>query len=172
MPQFEEKESFQHKYAKELLHKWLTENWDGVDRSANNTIKFIDEETENPAHLIASQADFIFMEYPITPVFPLLIDENSSCSQVKGINCKYRSTEKYCPCLHCSKFNKFSLEYVADIATEHKGSVGTIIEVTHKNSTSIPKQQRLKECYSAFEIQASHIMGQIKKPDRLFVRTF
>jgi hypothetical protein len=202
MPKFEEKESFQHKYAKELLHSWLTEKWRSVDGDTNNTIDFIDEKTGKDIGLCAYQADFVFMEYPITTAFPLLIDEQlgacalcpykkscekyeeyksynhtflgslDSCLFAKEITCKYRSMEKYCPCLHCLAFDKSKIEYVVDIAIEHKGCISAVIEIVHKNSTPILKQQRLKECYTAFEIEARHIMGQIKKPSKLFVRSF
>lgn len=170
---YEGKESYLHKGAKELLYEWITEKWVEVDSAARCSIKFIDQETGRDVSLIDSQADFIYLEYPITKDFPYLIDEQT-CIGIMG--CRYRSIEKYCPCLRCPNFKIKNLQYIADIAIEHKGYISNIIEVVNKNPTSIAKKERIKaDRFSgthAFEIEARHILGQIGKPEQLFVRSF
>ena len=118
------------------------------------------------------------MEYPITESFGMLIDETDCGMDYRTRNCNYRQHEKkiiedYCPCLKCTYLAKKILA-VADIAIGYKGAVPTIFEVTHKNKISELK----KEIYqthsgfylSVYEIEARHILGQIKTPKRLFVR--
>lgn len=177
---FKKKESFTHKLAKELLHKWLTENWGRVDGNIHNTIKFINQKTGNEVYVSGSQADFVFMEYPITDCYPNLIDEcEKKCSLwdmgewTGRRDCDYRSKEKYCPCLQCKWFNFSKLEYVVDIAIEHKGLVQTIFEIVNKHPTPSEKVLYLTGQgvnVGVYEISAKHILGQIKKPYRLFVK--
>ena len=167
---FKQKESFTHKLAKELLHSWLTEKWEHVDGPIHNSINFIDNNTGENCQFGENQTDFVFMEYPITTDFPYLIDETMGCCDENG--CQYRSKEKYCPCLKCPNFNFSKLEYVSDIALEHKGVVSTIIEIKHKHKTPPNKVERLTKnngCTDIYEIDARHILGQIKKPKRLIV---
>jgi hypothetical protein len=168
---YEGHESYLHKGAKELLYEWLTENWTEVDGPMKCDITFIDQHTGQEVYVNDGQTDFVCMEYPITDFFPLLIDENLGCS---GLNytCEYRSLTKYCPCLKCKHFKKESLRYIADIAIEHKGAIATLIEVVHKNHISNEKLVFLQNnrCYNIVEIEARHILGQIRKPKRLFCR--
>lgn len=168
---FEKKESFTHKLAKELLHSWIVEDQELIDEK---TISFIDQEGYNLK--IGREPHFIFLEYPITPCYPLLIDECDCKAKNNDItlhNCDYRQDYfqkiKYCPCLKCPKLEE-PFKFIVDIAIARKGIISNIIEVTHKNFMSETKKKILGEgCWYVFEINAKHILGQIKKPERLIV---
>ena len=123
---FKEKESYTHKYAKELLWSWLTDGWENDD---NRFSPRIDIEYKKTYYSLSYQSDFIHMEYPITKTFPYLLDE-LVCSGLNG--CTYREPNKYSPCLKCKEFmKKEKLLAVADIAIEHKGYIIYIFEITH-----------------------------------------
>jgi len=173
-PRFEEKESYKHRFAKELLHDWISEGFKCNDEYNDCPILFIDEENHTPIN-VNWRSDFIWMEYPITTDFPYLIDEHDCGAYSYNSNCEYRSKGLYCPCLKCAGFNWSKLRYVADIAIEHKGWVPTIIEIVHKHHIEQNKKDFInnKKGFSyvgSFEIEADHILGQIMKPARLFVR--
>lgn len=184
MPKFEEKESFTHKLAKELLRKWLAESWTCSDNpnTMNCSIDFINQKGESQS--VNWRAQYITLEYPITKDFPMNIDETHSCKKNKECfwQCEkgYRwSNIDYCPCLKCEYFDKSQILYIVDLAIGHKGLTSCIIEVSHKNPISDIKAQTLRqmmnnECggLTAFEIEAHHILGQIKKPKKLYVRSF
>jgi len=91
--------------------------------------------------------------------------------------CYYRENLKHCYCLKCEHFNPKSLLAIADIAIGYEGIITTIFEVTHKNPVSPKKidvyKYRLMSSSNytrVLEIDARHILGQIGKPKRLFVR--
>ena len=176
---FKEKESYTHKYAKELLWSWLTDGWENDD---NRFSPRIDIEYKKTYYSLSYQSDFIHMEYPITKTFPYLLDE-LVCNEFNG--CMYRepktfmmckelnSPKKYSPCLKCKEFmKKEKLLAVADIAIEHKGYIIYIFEITHKNMLSPEKIElyQTKPPFQVFVIEAQHILGQIKKPSTLHAK--
>jgi hypothetical protein len=185
---FEGNESFMHKAAKELLYEWLTERWAGYEQPINNEIMFIEEKTgEQWKSTIGYNPQLIQLEYPITSCFPYYLDENHNtdcgCTNYtfgldnEGIEyCNYRENMKNCQCLSCKWFDKKDLLGIADLAIGYKGQIVTIIEIFHKSPVSpkkfevYNKSTRINVYPRIIEIDAKHIMGQITKPKRLFVR--
>jgi hypothetical protein len=174
-PNWEKNESYKHQFAKELLHAWISEGFKCNDEYNDCPITFIDEESHRILN-VNWRSDFIWMEYPLTTDFPYLIDEMDCGLYSFNAKCSYRSKGQYCPCLKCKGFNWQKLRYVADIAIEHKGNIITLIEIVNKHPTEQDKKDFIinRNKWSnvhSFEIEADHIIGQIMKPEILFVRT-
>lgn len=54
---------------------------------------------------------------------------------------------------------------VADIALQHKGDIGTVIEVVHRNPVSAAKRRFYDaQGFHLYEISASWVMKQTKRP--------
>jgi len=125
---FENKESYTHKYAKELLNQWLQ--------------KELTIQCYNQKYPIKNREQVI-SEYPITLCFPYLPKETTK------------------------KDSKWI--YVADIAIKHKGIISEIFEVVNKNERIEEKLEfyASKKASVSYFINASHILGQIQKPETL-----
>lgn len=175
MRKYENKESFAHKTAKELLHKWLQQN---------SKIKFINSETQNSVW-VGWNYHFVFMEYPITKSFPQLIDETDCKKNMKistdettgrqtteyKLCSEYRDNNgTFCPCTKCKYLNS-KIEAIADIAIGYKGIISNIFEIKHKHPTpNWKKEKYLFVGEAACEIESAHILGQIQIPERLFIK--
>lgn len=153
--QFEVRESYTHKFAKELLRGWIMER---------RSIKILNV-------VNGYKIDFCYLEYPVIDgIFPYLHDEfpTKSCQAFKG--CGYREyDEVYCPCMKCGKL-KGKVLAVADIATAHEGAIIDVVEVAHKNGLSDLKRDIYEKHHplgNVYVVSAQHILGQIERPDRL-----
>lgn len=154
---YEKKESYLHKFAKELLCKWIIEG--NIQIQCKDKIF-----TPNYNY------HFTTIEYPITPDFPYLIDEmgeeNCLLEEDRDKVCKYRQSNGIkCPCLDCKYLNRKNVLAVADIVTGYKGLITDVFEIEHKNPISFHKIEMYnKKVNNLFVIEARHILGQIKKP--------
>lgn len=159
---FEQKESYTHKFAKELLANWL------ISYSFGSKLKIIDE-NEKEHELWGDW--YIQTEYPITKTFPYYLCELVCPDPELPETCRYRGNYIPSNCLQCKQFmKKEKLLAVADIVSLHEGIIGDVFEIEHKNSLSSEKMDIYEEHKPAgnlWEIQAQHILGQIKRPDIL-----
>lgn len=159
---FEEKESFKHKMAKDLLHGWLSEldKVDGAElhpfRWRKNygvykELKF--HETDDPFYFECSKGLFDYDKYP-------------------EIRDSKEPLEWFDP-----NYDRGKILFVPDITIFHKGSATILIEVVHKNHVSREKLHRIKNFYSrngshleVYEVDAEEILKQIKVPIKLNCR--
>lgn len=158
-------ESYAHKFAKELLVKWLRKGT--LDRivytDGDNWINYT----------ICKQGYncFFAVEYP------LYYTSNGSLelAYYNGDNCPVGCNVNWC--YHqCNYKVEMNYEFVnnkpvliADIAEGHGGRIVTVIEITHTNPC-YPKKEKtiLKNNLNFIEIQAMEILKQINEPEKLY----
>jgi len=150
---FVERESYLHKYAKELLYKWLNESEELLSFSKSN----------------------LYMEYPIC------INEKINTWSYEWWQYNKNTNNfdndgylKYVPTYEeCIEMHKCIPIAIIDIVCVHKGLPYIAVEVVHKNKVSDEKLKKLNDIkiQKVIEIDAYWILSQIEKPKQLKYRT-
>lgn len=159
---FEEKESFKHKIAKDLLHGWLSEldKVDGAElhpfrwRSNYGVYKELKfHETDDPFYFENSKGLYDYEKHP---------EKRESENPLDWFDPNY---------------NRGKILFVPDITIFHKGSATILIEVVHKNHVSREKLIKIKnfyglldQCVEVYEVDAEEILIQINVPTKLNCR--
>ncbi len=141
MKKYSECESFKHKFAKELLHKWLTEG--GFDDIQIHKIR---------------DGDGVFMEYPLCAKWP------------NGFNNDFYKNLNFCPSYEDCIKNGDHPTKVADIAVIHEGTIKQIFEIYHTHRIEKNKINRLSEIWpdmKIYEISADRILNLTTKPSTI-----
>lgn len=158
---FEEKESFKHKMAKDLLHGWLSEldkvdgaellpfRWRG-NYGVYKELKF--HETDDPFYFECSKGLFDYNKYPE------IYHNNKNPLDLFDPN-----------------YDRGKILFVPDITIFHKGSATILIEVVHKNHVSREKLYKIKDFFNGnhvevYEVDAEEILKQINVPTKLNCR--
>jgi hypothetical protein len=164
--QFEHRESYMHKCAKDVLKKWLD------DSGAKSGYNHIGDITFRP-----NRNSGVWLEYP-------LADLGNGCNSMNQNWDEIWLTEDgefgsefvptYEQCLEKYKVAPFA---IIDIVCTHKGSPSIGIEICHKNPVSKEKLQKIidfKESSGSnlelIEIDAMWILSQIHAPSKLEYR--
>jgi hypothetical protein len=148
---FEENESFKHKFAKELLRKWLYEEYVGPKWGG----------------------DGIYLEYPIVPSAKLswsncLIAYNYSFGDNRYEYYGNTSIDYHPSYDQCIAFGDIPIA-VLDVAETYKGIIKRGFEVYHTHMVDSVKLDKLKGLvngtdFKLYEISAEDILRQTKKP--------
>lgn len=158
---FIQKESFKHKYAKELLFNWLNEG--GFD----------DFKTPSGGWW----GDGVFMEYPIVKVpdqhhFNGTLGFNYNFGDGRYEYYESKTGHKISPTYQqCVDYGDIPIA-VADIAIVHKGNIDAIFEIYHKNKVSDNKINKLIQNFGElnfhlYEISASALLRLTEKPKNI-----
>lgn len=148
---FVRRESFKHKFAKELIYKWLKEGGFEDVKSYENC-----------------NGNGVFVEYPLCPnTYPNSAAFNynhgsSSYAYYRNLN----FSPSYDDCI---KNNDIPIK-VADIATVRKGNINAIFEVYHTHRIEISKIRELHQKYPdllIYEISADTILRLTEKPSTI-----
>ena len=161
-------ESYNHRFAKETLQKWIQEIQQETSDckivfTANNT-KF--EGYECGELVWRSNRDTgAFLEYPI-----VVTDEvNTVLNNVDEmiIPDGKEMADGISPTYEQCKQEGYLPRRIIDIVIPHKGSPMYFIEICHKNPISKEKLKDLSDCGIdvVFEIDASWITSQVKRPE-------
>lgn len=151
---FENKESYKHKCAKDILRDWFQKHG---------------SEGIGDIHARSNRKCELFLEYPICKTKNF----NSWESNWDEIICNLGETDtwnEYVP-THKECVEKYKTYPVAiiDAILPHKGSPYYAIEICHKNPVSEEKIKKLRDfgVSNLIEIEADWILNQIDIPKKL-----
>ena len=142
---FQACESYKHKFAKQLLYKWLKEStfgcskWDG---------------------------DGVHLEYPLCPN-----KDGGGFNYHNGTpDYEYYSKVKFSPSYnYCVKNNNIPIK-VADIASVYEGQIQCIFEIYHTHRVETTKVIQLKKKFPSmniYELCADKILNLTSKPGNI-----
>lgn len=163
MTQFIEKESYKHKFAKELLHKWLSESdidgdYMGIfpiiwrkNYGVFSELKFY--ETSDPYYFEQSEG--------LIPFNPE--DAGAGKKDRRGPD----PLKFFDP-----SFNRGKILFVPDITIFHKGTPTIIIEVIHTSWITVKKHKAMLDFFSGinctvYNLRAEDILRQTGVPEKL-----
>lgn len=166
MTHFEEKESYAHKFSKQVLKEW-------IDFGINKySIGYSKIEYNMP------QSDDVLFEYPLTKDYNtfaggqgwghLLYKKGPSNGSLHDDPMCYIPTYKECADAG------YIPTAIIDLVIHRKGSIVFGIEICNKNSVSQEKQDKIYKSIGGdtpiFEIDSNWIMKQFKKPEKLIFK--
>ena len=168
---FEEKESYKHKLAKDLLFEWLT-NIENEKRNADSAF----DDCELPPFLWRPNYG-IFKELKFYETDDPYYFEQSQCLKIsknKIGEWQLDRSDKNPLQWFRETQHRVRILFVPDITIFRKGIAAILIEIVHKNSVSREKLDRIKNfygnldgCVRIFEIDAEEILKQINVPSKL-----
>lgn len=171
---FEEKESYKHRLAKDLLFEWLVTI---EDEKRKGDTQFDDCELTpfswRPNYGIFKELKFHETDDPYyfeeSKCLKVYKDENNSLVRDR--------TEKNPLDWFDKDANRGKILFVPDITIFRKGIAHILIEIVHKNNVSREKLNRIKNfygildgCVQVYEVDAEEILKQINVPKKLNCR--
>jgi len=186
-----EKESYAHKLAKEILYKKITT--DGVAFITDEYSGKYDDIDLGKSLITVEPRSFcqgksIRVDYGWVMEFPVLKDLDTSACYPDEVGClvrqegtcphlnefvdRFRDKDGYSPCKGCSELEFSPCEYfIPDIAGLHEGSVVCVIEITHKHS-AIDKYFAYKDWWNTtfVEVRTQCILSKVIESGWAFVR--
>ena len=152
---FVERESYKHKYAKQVVKEWL----DTVGEIPTNYKKW------GGQFILGSHKnnrDGVWLEYPAGYYSKNGFNSIDSLFDETWDECQKDPVPTYQQCME----KKFNVVGILDIAVQHKGHIYQGIEICHKNPVSKEKVEKLRELgmLDLVEIDADWVLSQIGIP--------
>ena len=182
MNNFETKESYSHKFSKNILKEWF-----------NNGLYLYslesDKEKEKEISNRINEADILF-EYPLAFV-PKIWEGNACTSFDCGAGWGYLLNKGFSddPMLYVPNYDEcinagYNVIAIIDLVVVYKGRIIFGIEICNKNPVSIEKQKKINKLYNKtyykngnhcagvpiFEIDSNWIIQQINQPKKIIFK--
>jgi len=168
---FVERESYKHKYAKQVVKEWLDTKGEIPTNYGVGDRPFILGSHKN-------NRDGVWLEYPagyydtgstsINCLFDEAWDECVGYRMIDRNGCEecVETNNNPVPTYQQCMEKKFNVVGILDIAVQHKGHIYQGIEICHKNPVSKEKVEKLKELgiSDLVEIDADWVLSQIGIP--------
>jgi len=157
---FVERESYKHKYAKQVVKEWLDTKGEIPTNYGVGDRPFILGSHKN-------NRDGVWLEYPA----------GYYEDKYNSIDCLFDETWDECqkdpvPTYQQCMEKKFNVVGILDIAVQHKGCIYQGIEICHKNPVSKEKVEKLRELgiCDLVEIDADWVLSQIGIPKEIKIK--
>jgi hypothetical protein len=180
--EFKHNESYKHKFAKDLLAKWIYDQ----NKKGGWSFNTLNKQTKEIKY-IGGDANRIFVEYPI--VYDINDEKHfnsQNCVWDEFYDYKEKSViDMYNICTPSPTYDfcvekKLIPKCIFDVATSEKGIINCLFEVVHKNPISDEKLNIINEILSLsnhggltiIEIDADWILSQVKIPDTILINKY
>lgn len=159
---FVERESYKHKYAKQIFKEWCkSDEWGGERKCVDTNFSYENGEIVK-LHWKPNRVEGACLEYPITSKSDI---ESLWDEMWNEWDC---STPTYDECI---KMGKVPI-CIIDVVLPSLGLPYYFIEIFHKNPVSDSKIEKLKDLgmHNLIEIDADWILSQISVPNVLKIK--